>query len=184
MRTLYKLLALALLAAQAAAACGADDVAVEVERKGRSFAVRAGATVAAPVSLVWEVLTDYERLPQFIPGISKSIVQAREANRVVVEQTGEARFLVFSFPIEVRLEVRESPQTSVVSRAVAGNLRRMEGRYELHLEGGSVRLRYTGEMEPDFGIPRVLGTLLVRSMVEEQFTAMVAEIERRAAPAK
>jgi carbon monoxide dehydrogenase subunit G len=181
---MYKLVALTLLAAHAAAACGADDLAVEVERKGRSFAIRAGATVAAPVSLVWEVLTDYEKLPQFIPGISKSIVQAREANRVVVEQNGEVRFLVFSFPIEVRLEVRESPQTSVVSRAVAGNLRRMEGRNELDPDGGSVRLRYSGEMEPDFGLPPVVGSLLVRSMVEEQFTAMVAEIERRAAPAK
>ena len=44
-----------------------------------------------------------------------------------------------------------------------------------------MRLNYAGELEPDFALPPVMGTLAVRSMVEEQFGAMMAEIERRAA---
>jgi carbon monoxide dehydrogenase subunit G len=172
---------LALFAAQAGAACAAEDLDVEVERNGHSFAVRAGATLAAPVSLVWEVLTDYDNLARFIPGLLQSAVQLRAANRVVLEQKGEARFLVFAYPIEVRLEVLESPRDWITSRAVGGNLKRMNGRYELRAESAGVRLRYTGELEPDFDLPPVIGTLAVRSMVQEQFAAMVAEIERRAA---
>jgi carbon monoxide dehydrogenase subunit G len=170
---------LALLAFTAGQSGAADDLAVQVERKGRSFAVQAGATVAAPLSLVWEVLTDYDNLARFIPGIAESVVQQRATNRLLLEQRGEARFLVFSYPIQVRLEVLESPRERIVSRAVAGNLKRMSGRYDLQAENGGIRLRYTGELEPDFKLPPIIGTLAVRNMVEEQFAAMVAEIERR-----
>ncbi len=179
-------IALALLAAQAGAAGAAEDLAVAVERTGSLFAVRARATVAAPLALVWQVLTDYERLPQFIPGISSSVVVLRSPDRVLVEQRGEARFLIFSFPIEVRYEVRESHPHWIASRAVGGNLRRMSGRYDINPDGArpGVQLDYTGEIEPDFDLPPLVGPFALRSMVEEQFTAMVDEIERRAAPAK
>ena len=183
MRTFPNLLA-AVFTLQAAVALGADDLWVDVDRNGSTFAVSAVATVAAPISTVWQVLTDYEHLSRFIPGLSRSVVEARDANRVVVEQKGEARFLVFSYPIEVRLEVLESPTDSIVSRAIDGNLKRMSGRYELSKAGGGIQLRYSGELEPDFSLPPIVGTLAVRTMVEEQFGAMVAEIERRAGPSR
>jgi ribosome-associated toxin RatA of RatAB toxin-antitoxin module len=174
-----------LLCALPAAAGAAEDVVVEAERRGRSVSVRANAVLFAPVTVAWQVLTDYERLPAFIPGIAKSSVRAREGNRLLVEQAGAARFLIFSFPIEVRLEVVESPPHAVSSRALGGNLRRMDGRYELAPDAvrGAVTLRYNGEIEPEFTLPPVIGLAALRHMVEEQFTALVAEIERRAAAA-
>jgi ribosome-associated toxin RatA of RatAB toxin-antitoxin module len=184
-------MAVALLAAAyGAPGFAADDVSIDAERRGDSIEIRARALIAAPPALVWQVLTDYERLPGFIPGLTKSVVRERQGNRLVLEQAGEARFLVFSFPIEVRYEVIESPPGGISSRAISGNLRRMNGRYELQpaparpgMEGGRgvVLLRYEGEMEPAFELPPVIGLVAVRSMVERQFTAMVAEIERRAA---
>jgi ribosome-associated toxin RatA of RatAB toxin-antitoxin module len=175
-----------LAAAYASPGSAAEDVVIEAERRGDGVEVKARALIAAPVALVWQVLTDYERLPAFIPGLAKSQVRSRDGNLVVVEQTGEARFLVFSFPIEVRYEVTESPPESVASRAVSGNLRRMNGRYHLAAEpgaagAGGVRLRYEGMIEPNFELPPLIGTAALRGMVEQQFTAMVAEIERRAA---
>jgi ribosome-associated toxin RatA of RatAB toxin-antitoxin module len=136
---------------------------------------------------VWQVLTDYESLPSFIPGLAKSVVRERQGNRLVLEQTGEARFLLFWFPIEVRYEVIESPPQWISSRAISGNLRRMNGRYELHpgppRTGAppAVLLRYEGAIEPSFELPPLIGMVALRSMAEQQFTAMVAEIERRAA---
>src|SRR3989338_6032511 len=92
-------MALALLAAPAGAASAAEELAASVERKGAWFAVRAHAMVAAPVALVWQVLTDYENIPQFIPGIARSVLLMRAQDRVLLEQQGEARFFLFSFPI-------------------------------------------------------------------------------------
>jgi ribosome-associated toxin RatA of RatAB toxin-antitoxin module len=184
-------LAVALLAAaHIAPGYAADDVSIEAQRRGDSIEVHARALIAAPVALVWQVLTDYENLPGFIPGLAKSVVREHQGNRLMLEQTGEARFLMFSFPIEVRYEVIESPPEWISSRAVGGNLRRMNGRYELlpaparagkQADRGMMLLRYDGEIEPNFELPPVVGVVAMRSMVEQQFTAMVGEIERRAA---
>ena len=170
-----------LLAALAAQAQNAADFAVEASVEGRRVEVRARAALDAPVALVWQVISDYERLPQFIPGISRSVVLARSGEHVLVEQSGEARFLVFSVPIEVRLEVLEWAPEWIASRAVAGNLRRMSGRYEIHpLPGHGVVLRYFGTIEPEFELPPLVGAAILRAMAEEQFAAMAQEIRRRA----
>lgn len=176
--------AIVLLAASAAApALAAEEVQVEARRAsdGDGLEIRAQAFIAAPPAVVWQVLTDYEHLSEFIPGITRSVVKERRENRVVVEQAGEARFLLFTFPVEVTYEVTEFPQGSVSSRAIAGNLKRMSGRYEIEAEGGGSRLRYGGFVDPDFNVPDILEAAALRAMVKEQFAAMVAEIERRAA---
>jgi ribosome-associated toxin RatA of RatAB toxin-antitoxin module len=187
-RTL-SLTAALLVPAYAAPGAAADDVSIEAKRRGDSVEIHARALIAASPSLVWQVLTDYEHLPSFIPGLLKSVVSQRQGNQLVLEQTGEARFLVFSFPIEVRYEVIESPPEWISSRAVGGNLRRMNGRYDIQpAPAGTVAeparsllLRYEGVIEPTFELPPLIGLVALRSMVEQQFTAMVAEIERRAA---
>jgi carbon monoxide dehydrogenase subunit G len=183
---IFRLAAALFLWAALAPAHAAEDLVVEAQRQGESVEVRARAMVAATPALVWEVLTDYERLAQFIPGISRSVVRQRDGNRVVVEQSGEARFLLFSFPIEVRLEVTEGAPDWIVSRAVGGNLRRMNGRYDIKADAtrNISSVRYQGAIEPAFGLPPLVGVAAMRGMVEEQFTAMVAEIERRAAARK
>ena len=180
-------MAILLLAARVAAPAPAE-VRVDAERLGEGVSVEASAFVHAPIAVVWQVLTDYERLPAFIPGIARSVVLERHGNRLSLEQSGEARFLIFSFPIDVRYEVLETPRSSVTSRAIAGNLRRMTGRYDIRTEpdgaaheNAGVRLRYSGIIEPAFALPPLVGVAALRSMVEEQFAAMVAEIERRAA---
>jgi len=174
-----------LLAVQAAPGRAADELSVEAERRGERVDVRARALITAPPAVVWEVLTDYEHLPRFVPGIAKSVVRLREGSRLLVDQSGEARFLFFSIPIEVQLEVIERPPQWISSRAVAGNVRRMSGRYEIEpdAERGTVLLRYVGQIEPDFELPPLIGVAALRNTAYEQFAAMVAEIERRAGEA-
>jgi ribosome-associated toxin RatA of RatAB toxin-antitoxin module len=163
----------------------AEELSVEATRRGERFEVRAKAELLAPAALVWEVLTDYERLPRFVPGLSRSTVRGREGNRVRLEQSGEARFLFFSYPIELQLEVLERPLEWVASQAVGGNMRRMHGRYELYArEPRGTTLLYYGEIVPEFRLPRFVGPAAVRAMIEQQFTAMVEEIDRRAVSAQ
>lgn len=164
----------------------AEDARVRVERIEGGVEIRAEAEIDASPALVWETLTDYEQLPNFIPGLATSKVLERRGMRLVIEQTGESRFLLFSFPISVRLEVIESPPGGITSRAIAGNLRRVNGRYEIMSAFGPDRvlLRYAGILEPEFDLPPLIGTIALRSMVREQFAAMVAEIRRRAAQQK
>ena len=164
-----------------ASAYAAGEVKVEAVRKGEFIEVHASATVAAPLSIIWTTLTDYERLPEFVPGLRMSRVASRRGATVIVEQSGEARFLMFSFPIDVTLEATERPPASIQVRAISGNLRHFEGGYlvEPAPAGPGMLLRWEGTIIPDISLPPLIGEVVMRMSIEDQFTGMVREIERR-----
>jgi ribosome-associated toxin RatA of RatAB toxin-antitoxin module len=157
----------------------AADVAVRATREGDVLLIEASAEFEADAALTWRVLTDYDRLPEFIPNLRMSKVVARAPGEITVEQKGVARLLVFSYPVEVRLAVTESPPVKVVSRAVSGNFREMSSVYALETREGRVRLTYSGRMVPDFFVPPLIGTWVLRHNVEVTFSALVDEMVRR-----
>jgi hypothetical protein len=135
--------------------------------------------------VVWATLTDYERLPEFIPGLKKSRVIARKGTTTTVEQSGEAKFLFLKVPIEVTVESTENPPNIEVRR-IAGTLRQLQGRYETQAmpDTGYVQLRWVGSIEPENGLPPMVGEAIMRQTILSQFTGMVREIERREAVRK
>jgi ribosome-associated toxin RatA of RatAB toxin-antitoxin module len=159
--------------------CHPADISLQTTRHGDSFEVEGVAEFEAEVTLAWEVLTDYGRLSEFIPGMRSSRIVSRSNRSVVVDQSGEARLLFLSFPIQVRLEVEEFPYERIVSRAIKGNFKEFRGAYALEARGRRLLLHYTGSLTPDFSIPPLIGTILVRKTVEKRFGAMVDEIMRR-----
>ena len=173
LRLLWPLVLLIMAQAQAA------DVMVHASRQGDVLEVEASAEFEASLRQTWQVLTDYDHLAEFIPGMHASRILVRTGNGVMVEQKGEARLLFFSYPIEVKLAVEEFPYERITSRAVAGNFREMRGAYHLEAGEGRVTLRYRGRMTPDFIVPPLIGTFVLRKNVERQFGALVDEILRR-----
>lgn len=157
----------------------AADVAVQASRQGDAFEVSADALLDADVGVAWDVLTDYDRLSEFIPGMHSSKLVSREANRAIVDQRGETSLLFFHFPIEVRLAIEEHRPDRIESQAVSGNFRELKGVYLLETEGERLRLTYRGTFTPDFDIPPLIGTMVVRHTLEQRFGAMVTEILRR-----
>ena len=157
----------------------AAEVTVHVTRSGQEFQVDAFAEFDGTVARTWRVLTDYGRIAEYVPDVRTSRVVSRDGNQAVVEQKGETRVLFFSFPIDVRLAVTEHPYERVVSRAVAGNFRELRSNYSLEAGEGRILLRYTGHMVPDFYVPPLIGTMVLRHNVEESFRALVTEIERQ-----
>lgn len=157
----------------------AAEVVVRATRDGDVLLIEASAEFEGTIAQAWQVLTDYDRLPQFIPNLRLSRVIERGRNGLTVEQKGDARLLIFSIPIEVTLAINEYPPGKVVARAVAGNFRDMSGVYLLDGQDGRLRLRYSGRMTPDFFVPPIIGTWVLRQHVHETFAALVDEIVRR-----
>lgn len=181
----------------------ATEVALNVEHDGERFHVTARADMAADARVAWYTLTDYERLPAFVPGVERTRVLARVIRagdeRLTVEYAGALRFWIFSVPTRVWLDVHHQPFTEITARAASGmsppdggaqaSLRSFEGRYTLSTLGGAsagaarVRLDYSARFELAQPLPPLLGSLFVTAAVRlalrEQFVAMVAEIERR-----
>jgi ribosome-associated toxin RatA of RatAB toxin-antitoxin module len=171
----------ALLLLWAVGAAAAQAVSVETSRRDAAVEVHAHALVEADYATVWATLTDYDHLGDFIPGMKRSRVVARRGPAAVIEQHGAAHFLFFSFPLDVTIESTARPPDAIDVRLVKGNLRRLEGGYRVRqLEAGRIELRWNGVVEPDT-LPPLLGELVMRANIRDQFTGMVREIERREA---
>jgi hypothetical protein len=174
-----------------------DGVTVEVRRSGRRFEAVAVLDLAADEQTVWETITDYGALPSFMPGIRACRVLEREAlandaERLVVEQQGEFRFLLFAQPMKVLLNIEHQPLRVAEAKAVHFDLglfkRRaidvFEGRYELapmNPRRGSprVQLRYTALIGLRLPPPPAIGSLAVRQNLAAQLEAVAGEIARR-----
>jgi ribosome-associated toxin RatA of RatAB toxin-antitoxin module len=160
----------------------AAKIQLEVERRADTFDVRAEAEIDADPIAAWEVLTDYDRLAKFIPGMQESKVVTRTGSTVIVDQRGDATLLFLTFPMRARLEIQEQPFESVVSNAISGNFKDLHGEYHLKVAGTGMVLQFTATFTPDFSFPPLLGTLIVRSAAHRRFAAMVAEIEKTRHP--
>lgn len=154
---------------------------VEARRDGDAIVLSARVPLQATRQQAWEVLTDYERYPAFVPDLKRCRVIERNGATLVLEQEGEAGFVLFHYPIRMRLEVTEQPLQRVSARALQGNFRQMDGTYELLDEGGALVFAYRGRLVPDFVLPPLVGMAAVRAATERQLGGLIAEIHRRAA---
>lgn len=181
--TLRALCVFAAFFLQAGAAPAADDLTVEAYRRGPAVEVVARVTLNAPHELVWRTLTDYERLATFIPGMLKSRVIERHGPAAIVEQVGEVRFLFFRFPIEVTVASVEIPPDVIEVHVLKGNLKQLEGGYRIERGSvpGALVLHWRGLIQPEVPLPPLLGEVIMRANIEDQFAGMVREIERRQA---
>ncbi len=174
-----RLAAFACLFSLAGAALPAEDISVEARRRDEALEVVCRVMLDAPPELVWQTLTDYDRLAQFIPGMRRSRVLERRGAVAVVEQLGEAGFLFLTFPIEVTLASTERAPHALEVSMLKGNLKRLDGAYRIEPQaGGRLLLSWSGIVEA-LSMPPLLGELVMRSNIEDQFRGMVREIERR-----
>jgi hypothetical protein len=174
-----------------------DEVTVQVRRSGRRFEAEALLDLAADARTVWDTITDYAALPSFMPGIRSCRVVERKAlpkagERLVVEQQGEFRFLLFAQTMKVLLDIEHQPMRMAEAKAVHFDLglfkRRaidvFEGRYELRPHTPSrgvprVQLRYTAVIGLLLPPPPAIGSLAVRQNLAAQLQAVAAEVARR-----
>jgi hypothetical protein len=167
---------------------------IEVARDGAAYVVRAAVDLTADRRTAWNTITDYEHLPQFVPGIQSAQVLARagsgDTERLLIEQTGEFRFFWYAQPVRVWLDVRHEAPVRVEARSVLpsgvdgsrSTVREYEGSYRLTvIDASRTRLVYEARFEPSQALLPVLGDYVVRRTISGQFGALADEVERRAA---
>jgi hypothetical protein len=168
--------------ALASGAHGAQDVGLDTQLQGNALAVSAHATIRAPLSVIWHTLTDYDHLADFIPGMKLSRVLQRRGGTVTVQQTGEAKFLIFRYPIAVIVQSDERYPATIGVRLLSGNLRQLAGAYLIESVPGTrdqFVLQWEGIIEPDLPVPTFIAAPGLRETLAAQFDGMVGEIERR-----
>jgi phage baseplate assembly protein W len=176
-------------------------IELDVRRTGKRFDAQARLDLPAESAVVWGVITQYEALSRFMPGIRACRVTSQQAagadgiERLTLEQTGEFRLLMLSQTIRVTLDVHQRPMQWAEARAQrfevsALNVRALdafEGRYELkpHTTRGKprVELHYTAKIVLRLPPPPAVGSAAVKQNLFAQLRAIEGEVGRRAAAA-
>lgn len=151
-----------------------------VEMDGRHmFEVDAAGIVRAAPERVWQVLTDYEQMDQFVPDLASCKVLSRSGKEVIIEQFGTARFLIMSKSIHLIVRAQETPLSSIDIGLVSGDMKHYEAHWKLVPlpDAGGTRIVYKGKMMPNFYVPGLIGGSLVRSDIAHMMTAVLARID-------
>lgn len=163
----------------------AQQVAVAVTRAdiGRDhvFEVVASGTVKASPADVWKVLTDYERMPEFVPDLEKTKVISRVGNKAIIEQSGVARFLFLKRTINLVVHVSEEPISTIVITLVTGDMKTYQCRWEMTAlpDGAGTRIAYSGTMVPKFYVPGMLGSNIIRRDIERMMGAVLLRLDQQ-----
>jgi carbon monoxide dehydrogenase subunit G len=147
---------------------------------GRECLIDAKLLISAPPALVWQVLTDYDRLSEFVPDLIESRLISRPGEPRLLEQRGRAKVAMFNAELSVTLRVDEFPIERLEFEAIGGNVREMRGRWLICGLGEGTRLEYFIKLVPAFWMPASIGPALVRRHVDSQLSGLEAEVMRRA----
>jgi ribosome-associated toxin RatA of RatAB toxin-antitoxin module len=146
---------------------------------------RLAAQLALPLGLdaVWAVLTDYERLPDFIPNLERSSLVERRGDVVVLEQVGSQRFVGLRFTASVRLQLQERRDQGVLDfEMLAGDFRRFQGTWTVQEDAKGVRLRYELTVQACVGMPIGLIEQRLQEDLASNLRAVALEALRRGVP--
>lgn len=150
-----------------------------VTHAGSAYFCDAVLFAPVPQSLAFEVLTDVERMVEWVPNLRQSRILNREGNVILIEQVGLAQFgfLSFNFSTERRLVLNRP--TTIDAVQVRGSANRYNSQLRLTPQASGTRLDYHAEFEPGLLASIVVSREFMEHEIAEQFTAMIQEMVRR-----
>ena len=181
---MFKRIVPMLLFAAALPAWGAPPLALTVDRVAGADGVKiyqitsSGAVNAAP-AVVWRILTDYDRMAEYVPDLASARVVSRSGDKVLIEQRGGVRFLLFSHPIHLVVQAHEQAPRQIDVTLVEGDMLVYRASWELTaLPTGGTRVQYNAAIAPKFYVPAMIGTSLVRKDIANMMAAVLARLDR------
>jgi hypothetical protein len=160
-----------------------QDIVVHVQKDGQSIAVDVDCPVDAPWSIVWEVLTDYDHMAQFISNLEYSSVKDRVDNVLRVHQKGRASRGPLTLTFDNVREIELVPYGEIRSRLISGDLKASEFTTRIVEVAAMVHIVNSGRYMPRIWVPPLIGPALIEAETQKQFGEIRTEIMRRSAMA-
>ena len=162
----------------------AIDVAVQRIRQdgATSFEIRASVFTHAAPERVWRLLTNYEQQPDYVPNLDAAHVRARSGNEVILEQAGRGGFFFFQRQIHLQVRVTERAPNNIEVALISGDMKRYSAHWQLTPAGQNAedgtRIDYDSNLEPDFFVPPLIGSAIVKADVRRMLSAVVEQLEK------
>ncbi|WVZ61188.1 hypothetical protein U9M48_011100 [Paspalum notatum var. saurae] len=150
----------------------------------RERRVVGSVSVAADVDTLWQVITDYERLADFIPNLVHSgRIPCPHEGRIWLEQRGLQRALYWHIEARVVLDLQEVPD-SINGRElhfsmVDGDFKKFEGKWCIRPgpRSSSAILLYEVNVIPRFHFPAIFLERIIRSDLPVNLRALACRAE-------
>jgi len=157
------------------------DIVVDVRKNGPQIAVDVVCPVDAPAPVVWEVLTDYEHMPQFISNIATSEVEDIAGNVLRVRQKGKATRGPLTLTFDIVREIELVPQSEIRSRLISGDFKSSDFVTKIVVTETGVHIVNNGRYTPNVWVPPFIGPAVIEAETQKQYGEIRAEILRRSA---
>lgn len=166
--------------ATASSPASAHPVVAQARKGSSGYTVDASFTVAASHDLVWDVLTDFDRMAQILSSVDASKIVNRKDNEFDVEQESHAT----AGPLRASLlnvrRVTLVPKTEIRSRLVSSDsLKASDFTTRITPHGDLMKVDVRGTFVPSFLAGAVLSTENIEASVGKQYTELRDEILRR-----
>jgi hypothetical protein len=140
------------------------------------------ATIDAPVAMVYRLITDYDHLHDINPAIRESRI-LRTDSPVKHRIRSVTRVCVLFYCRDVT-QIQDMVQGSdhtieAVIVPKGSDFRRGRAHWGLTGVDDATVMRFSAELVPDFYMPELIGTWLIRRQMVEQITEIVTIIEAR-----
>jgi carbon monoxide dehydrogenase subunit G len=144
-----------------------------------TYTVTARFDVAAEPATVLRVLSDYERIPQFAPGVKRSVLRERQGSRAVVEQEAVSRILMFSKRVHLVLAIDEHDDSIAFRDTCGRSFTDYAGSWQVTSAGTGATVVYVLSARPAFDVPQFVLTRLLKRDSADMIANLQREIERR-----
>lgn len=157
------------------------DVAVQTDwAEGRQRQISARVRIPCPMDQVWQILTDYDHLADFIPNLAKSQRIPHPQGGIRLEQIGAQSFLKLKFCARVVLDMVEHFPQRLDFSMVEGDFKEFSGQWQLQpavMEGQTAtELCYTVRVWP----PRTMPIGLIERRLQQNLAVNLTAIRQRA----
>jgi ribosome-associated toxin RatA of RatAB toxin-antitoxin module len=156
--------------------------------EGRQRQISARIQIPHPAEKVWQVLTDYDRLADFIPSLAKSQKIEHPQGGIRLEQVGTQSWLKFKFCAKVVLDMVEQFPHQLDFHMVEGDFKKFFGSWILQpsADGTGTELHYRICVLPPLSMPIGIierrlksGLILNLSAIRQRADAMFGDVESR-----
>jgi ribosome-associated toxin RatA of RatAB toxin-antitoxin module len=110
----------------------ASDIDVIIEKlEGRQRRITASILIPTSPEKIWEVLTQYEQLADFIPNLIESRIVGEEDGQKLIRQVGQQKFMLVKFSATVVLKMLEIFPRQLQFSQKKGDFKLFQGSWDL-----------------------------------------------------
>ena len=165
-----------------AALASARDVAVVIDPAPSACRVQGRFRAAVPATVAWDVLADYDHIPDFVRSMSVSRSERTADGHLRVHQTANASLFMFHRRMNVVLEIEEMHGRRIVFHDVLGkDFDHYAGEWRIEADSSGTIVHYALEADPKGALPHMMCRGMLRKTAEDLLEQVRAEMTRRAA---